>query len=87
MGTFEMRLRDYERLGRSLGRKEGIKIGEEQGMKAGMKLGENSGRAAEKLQTVQKLLAADQSADFIAQITGMPKEEILEIQRSQKNKS
>ncbi|MDO4287585.1 MAG: hypothetical protein Q4C55_00210 [Eubacterium sp.] len=24
MGTFEMRLRDYERLGRSLGRKEGI---------------------------------------------------------------
>ncbi|MDO4287561.1 MAG: Rpn family recombination-promoting nuclease/putative transposase [Eubacterium sp.] len=74
MGTFEMRLRDYERLGRSLGRKEGRLEGRKEGREEGI--------STEKRQTARRLLEAGQTVDFIVQITGMAEKEILELQQN-----
>ncbi|MDG7055184.1 MAG: transposase, partial [Wolbachia endosymbiont of Menacanthus eurysternus] len=61
------------------GRQEGIQIGEERGKQEGIQIGHEKGRKEREIEVAKNLLKAGVSIDIIAQTTGLPKAEIVQL--------
>ena len=66
-------------VGRKEGREEGMEKGIEKGMEKGMEKGIEKGREEGKIEVARKLASTDMEAEKIAEITGVPIEEIKKL--------
>ncbi|MGL9718780.1 MAG: PD-(D/E)XK nuclease family transposase, partial [Wolbachia sp.] len=67
-------------IGEKRGKKEGIQIGHEKGREEGIQIGEEKGEMKAKIVVAKNSLKAGVSIDVIAQITGLPVDEIKQLQ-------
>ena len=65
--------------GREMGRKEGMREGIREGMKKGMEKGMKKGMEKAKIQIVKNLMLAGADVKFVMEVTGMTREEILNL--------
>ena len=66
--------------GRAMGRKEGMREGLKKGREKGLVEGFEKGREETMRNIVSKLKSAGSSIEFIAEVTGFTKDEILEFE-------
>ncbi|GFY65325.1 uncharacterized protein TNIN_38271 [Trichonephila inaurata madagascariensis] len=73
------KLDDATQKGRQEGRQEGIQIGHEKGREEGKQEGREEGEKQAKIAVAKNLLKAGVSVDLIAESTGLPQAEIMQL--------